>query len=212
MTVYFISGIDASVGKTYATGFIARNMIEQGHSVITQKLVQTGTNKAKDIETHRRIMGIDLLPEDTQGLTCPQIFPYPSDPYFSAKLANKNLDLTAIEIATDELSRRYEVVLAETSGGILTPLTDNLLTADYIEQRHYPLILTTSCKENCINQTLLALEAIKNRGIYLYAIAFNHSNDNFDPVLSAEIANYLKKQLEFKFPNAQWIGIPTVKI
>ena len=94
----------------------------------------------------------------------------------------------------------------------MTPLTDTLLTADYVEQKQYPLILVTGCKQGCINQTLLALEAIKARGIFLYAVAFNHHSDNYDPILSSEITRYLKNYVEFKFPNAQWIGIPQMQV
>ncbi|VEH66781.1 dethiobiotin synthase-2 [Rodentibacter pneumotropicus] len=35
--VIFISGIDTEVGKTIATGLYARELMEQGFSVITQK-------------------------------------------------------------------------------------------------------------------------------------------------------------------------------
>ena len=40
--VYFVSGIDTEIGKTVVTGWLARQWLEQGGEVITQKLVQTG--------------------------------------------------------------------------------------------------------------------------------------------------------------------------
>ena len=76
--VYFVSGIDTNVGKSYATGFIARTWNSEGRRTITQKLIQTGnTGISEDIELHRRIMGCGLLPEDREGLTMPEIFSYP---------------------------------------------------------------------------------------------------------------------------------------
>jgi dethiobiotin synthetase len=39
--IYFVSGIDTEIGKTYATGYLAKLWTEQGQRVITQKLVQT---------------------------------------------------------------------------------------------------------------------------------------------------------------------------
>ncbi len=44
MSVLFISGIDTDIGKTYATGMMAKALMQQGISVITQKLVQTGVS------------------------------------------------------------------------------------------------------------------------------------------------------------------------
>ncbi len=39
--VIFVSGIDTDVGKTVATGIYAKKLMEQGFSVITQKMIQT---------------------------------------------------------------------------------------------------------------------------------------------------------------------------
>ena len=48
--VYFVSGIDTGVGKTVATGLMARWLAATGHDVTTVKLVQTGnTGFSEDI-------------------------------------------------------------------------------------------------------------------------------------------------------------------
>ena len=53
--VLFISGIDTNIGKTYATGILARALAEKGKTVITQKMIQTGcTEISEDIEMHRQ--------------------------------------------------------------------------------------------------------------------------------------------------------------
>ena len=74
--VCFVTGTDTDVGKTFATGWIARQWIEQGHRTITQKLVQTGSDHGSpDIDVHRRLMQMSF-PEDEEGLTAPEVFPY----------------------------------------------------------------------------------------------------------------------------------------
>ena len=40
--VYFVSGIDTDAGKSYATGFLAREWNKNGQRTITQKFIQTG--------------------------------------------------------------------------------------------------------------------------------------------------------------------------
>ena len=42
--VLFISGIDTNVGKTVATGMIAKALAKAGKKVITQKMIQTGAS------------------------------------------------------------------------------------------------------------------------------------------------------------------------
>ena len=49
--VLFISGIDTNVGKTVATGMIAKALAKAGKKVITQKMIQTGCEHvSEDIE------------------------------------------------------------------------------------------------------------------------------------------------------------------
>ena len=40
--IYVVSGIDTDAGKSYATGIIAKMLMDKGQSVITQKLIQKG--------------------------------------------------------------------------------------------------------------------------------------------------------------------------
>ena len=61
---------------------------------------------------------------------------------------------------------RYDFVLLEGAGGLMVPLTTELLTIDYIAQENYPLIFVTSGKLGSINHTLLALKPYKNTVLY----------------------------------------------
>ena len=49
--VYFVSGIDTDAGKSYATGFLAREWNKNGQRTITQKFIQTGNvGHSEDID------------------------------------------------------------------------------------------------------------------------------------------------------------------
>ena len=39
---FFITGIDTNIGKSYATGWLAREWNSKGIKTITQKMIQTG--------------------------------------------------------------------------------------------------------------------------------------------------------------------------
>ena len=68
--VYFVSGINTDAGKSYATGFLAREWNKNGHRTITQKFIQTGNvGHSEDIDLHRQIMGIPFTKEDQEGLS-----------------------------------------------------------------------------------------------------------------------------------------------
>ena len=108
--------------QSYATSYLAKLWNGQGIRTITQKLIQTGNNGlSEDIELHRRIMGTGLLPEDTDGLTMPEIFSYPCSPHLAAEIDKRPVDFDKIERATRRLSETYDAVLLEGAGGLMVP-------------------------------------------------------------------------------------------
>lgn len=209
--VYFVSGIDTGIGKTYVTGYLAKLWFEQGQSVITQKLVQTGNvDISEDIEKHREIMGRGWFAEDQSKLTMPEIFSYPASPHLATQIDGRDINFNKIDSATKQLAEQYDVVLLEGAGGLMVPLTQNMLTIDYLVEKKYPIILVSSGRLGSINHTLLSLEAIKARGLSLFALAYNLKDESQDPLISKDTACYLKSYLIQFFPDAQWIDIPEI--
>lgn len=174
MTTLCICGIDTGIGKSIVTGLLARYLHEKDHRVITQKPVQTGCDgQSEDILTHRRLMESGWLEEDEQRLTCPYTFSFPGSPHLAAKLAGQTIDPDTITATTRILENKYEWVLIEGAGGLMVPLTEDLLFIDYLEQQNYPLLLVTSPRLGSINHTLMSLELIRARGLRLAGLVFN---------------------------------------
>ena len=209
--VYFISGIDTGIGKTYATGYLAKRWNEQGKKTITQKLIQTGNvDISEDIQQHRDIMQMGWFAEDDSKLTMPEIFTYPASPHLASKIDGRDIDFSKIDAATQQLCEQYDAVLLEGAGGLMVPLTTELLTIDYVVEKNFPVILVSSGRLGSINHTLLSLEAMKQRGVELYALAYNLNDESQDEVISKDTSDYLKGYLAKHFPNAQWIDIPVL--
>lgn len=206
--VLFLSGIDTDAGKTYATAFLARRFMEQGRSVITQKFVQTGCHDySEDIAAHRRLMGINPLPEDLDHTTAPVIFTYPASAQLAARLDGREIDLVAIDNATKVLASRYDNVIIEGAGGLMVPLTDDFLTIDYVKSRNLPIVLVTNGILGSINHTLLSLEAIESRGITLDTVIYNTYYDS-DKVIAADTLGFIRRYLERRHPQTQLLILP----
>ncbi|MGP5175174.1 dethiobiotin synthase [Psychrobacter immobilis] len=223
MSVLFISGIDTDIGKTYATGMIAKALMQQGVNVITQKLVQTGVsvnsdsgemNIADDIVTHRQLMGIPLQPCDIDSSTCPYRYEKPASPHLATRLSGEVLDPELITSATKRLQAEYDLVLLEGAGGLLVPITEQLLILDYIAAQGYPIILVTSGRLGSINHTLLSLEAIKARGLSVHSIIYNHIHDDAaqtDEEISTSTIEFLQSYLKSNYPKTHWLQLPDLK-
>lgn len=207
--VYFISGIDTDAGKSYATGYLARELNNKGQRVITQKFIQTGNvGYSEDIDLHRRLMGIAHTDDDREGLTMPEIFSYPASPHLAARLDGRAIDFARMERATQELSRRYDIVLLEGAGGLMVPLTEELLTIDYVARQGYPMIFVTSGKLGSINHTLLSLEAIRNRGIVLDTVMYNLYPTVEDATIQEDTQQFIRRYLDRHFPQTKFVLVP----
>lgn len=207
--VYFVSGIDTNIGKSYATGYLARKWNEAGIRTITQKLVQTGNEDvSEDIALHRRLMGTGWLPEDDERLTMPEIFSYPCSPHLAAEIDRRPIDFDKIERAAQTLSGRYDAVLLEGAGGLMVPLTHDLLTIDYIARHHYPLVFVTSGRLGSINHLLLSLEAADRRGIRLHTLVYNLFPEEDDALIRQDTEEYIRHLLKEKYPEARLEVVP----
>ncbi|WP_455672477.1 dethiobiotin synthase [Phocaeicola sp.] len=208
--VFFVSGIDTNIGKSYATAHLARLWNEKGINTITQKFIQTGNRQgySEDIELHRRLMGTSYLPEDEQGLTKPEIFSYPASPDLAARIDRRAIDFDKINRATEVLSERFDAVLVEGAGGLMVPLKDDFFTIDYIRQSGYPLVFVTSGRLGSVNHTLLSFEAIERRGIRLHTVMYNLYPEGEDKIIQADTESYIRRYIEKHFPEAEFVKVP----
>ncbi|MCM1348306.1 MAG: dethiobiotin synthase [Firmicutes bacterium] len=207
----FISGIDTDAGKTYATAHLARLLMQEGKNVVTQKFIQTGCNGfSEDIDAHRRLMGIDPLPEDLNHTTAPIIFRYPASAQLAARMDGKEIDLAAIDNATARLSERYDVVLIEGAGGLMVPITDTYFTIDYVASRQLPVALVTNSRLGSINHTILSLEALASRQIPLHSILYNTYFDSADSVIASDTRAFIERYVARMHPGVPIIDIPSL--
>lgn len=219
---YFVSGIHTDAGKSYCTGWYARQLMAEGKSVITQKFIQTGNvGMSEDIEVHRRLMETGLLPEDTLlmphlnesgqigSMTAPLIFTHPCSPQLAARLDNREISLEIIDRASAELDKRYDIVLIEGAGGLMVPLTDDFLTIDYVTSRHLPLIMVVNSSLGSINHALLSFEAIKARGIEMPLVLYNTHFDT-DPLIAEDTFGFITRYLSKHFPDTKILKVPSI--
>ena len=181
--VYFVSGIDTDAGKSYATGYLAREWNKNGKRTITQKFIQTGNvGHSEDIDLHRRIMEIPFTQEDQEGLTMPEIFSYPASPHLASRLDHRPIDFDKIKHATEVLSERYDCVLLEGAGGLMVPLTTELLT----------------------------IEAIQKRGIVLDTVLYNLYPTVEDKTIQDDTMEFIRTWLEKYFPETKFLLVPEI--
>jgi dethiobiotin synthetase len=207
-----VCGIDTDVGKSVVTGLLARHLMDQGKTVITQKPVQTGCEgRPDDLLVHRRFMGTGWLTSDEQGLTCSYCFPLPASPHLAAECAGTEIDPARLDKDTDTLAGQVDQLLIEAAGGLLVPLTRELLLLDYVRSRSFPLILVTTPRLGSINHTLLCLEAIRHRNMDLLGLVYNVHGTGYHPKIVTDSLRIFRAALSrYGFPE-KIVLLPDIK-
>lgn len=206
--IFMVTGIGTDVGKSYATGWLARELSAAGRKVITQKFIQTGNKDySEDIEVHRKVMGIPLQTADLDHTTAPLILSYPASPHLAAQIDGIKVDYDIATQATRKLSEIYDIVIIEGAGGALVPLYEDYLTADYMAAQSLPAVVVTNGQLGSINHTLLTLEALHNRQISVVALVYNPHFDR-DNIICSDTKEYLKSYLKKHYPDTRWLEMP----
>jgi dethiobiotin synthetase len=161
---FVVSGTDTDVGKTVFCAGLA-GMLGARY----WKPVQAGL--PGDSETVAALAEVEIVPEA-----------------YRLKLAASPHQAAAAEgivIDPDRLSPPDGPVVIEGAGGLMVPLTRQLLFVDVFARWGIPLILCARTRLGTINHTLLSIEAIRARDIPLQGVAFiGEANEESEKIIT----------------------------
>jgi dethiobiotin synthetase len=173
MSAIFVAGTDTGVGKTVVTGLLARDLSLRGYRVATQKWVQTG--RASDLDAHLRWMGRSRA--EFRGFLramVPAALAAPVSPHLAAELCGARIAASRIRRGFLRLSRHFDFVIVEGTGGLMVPFSRKKLLIDLAQELDLPVLLVAGNRLGAINHTLLSLEALKARKMKVLGIVFNN--------------------------------------
>ena len=162
-----ITGTDTDVGKTVFAAALAGAL-----GATYWKPVQAGLEDGGDAATVARLGGVPpgrVLAEAYRLTT-------PCSPDRAAEL-----DGTAIDPDRLVPPALDGPLVIEGAGGVLVPVTDDLLFADLFARWQAPVVLVARTTLGTISHSLLSIEALRARGVPILGIAFTG-----DPVEHSE--------------------------
>jgi dethiobiotin synthetase len=150
----FITGTDTGVGKTVLTALLSRFLCERGVNAAALKPVCSGT-RADVRALHAALNGALTLEEIN-----PWHFRAPIAPLLAARRENQRVKLSQVLAHVRALQKRFDVVLVEGAGGLLSPLGENFNSRDLILALRATPVIVAQNKIGVVNQVLLTLEAL----------------------------------------------------
>jgi dethiobiotin synthetase len=182
MKPIFITATNTNIGKTYATLKLIDKLSQMGFSVGVFKPIETGVD---DVPVDAKLLlervqrynpkFKDFTPFDITVYT----FKLPSAPF----CANSNISITKVINKFDNLNSLCDILLIEGAGGLLVPIRGDYFMVDLAKELNSRLLLVTSSRLGTINDTLLSMEALKQRDIdFEWAINLYQDINSFNSV------------------------------
>jgi dethiobiotin synthetase len=161
---FVVTGTDTDIGKTVFAAGLA-GLIGARY----WKPVQAG--EPGDRETVAALAGVETVPEVYR-------LKLAASPHQGAAQEN-------IVIDADRLNPPLGPLVIEGAGGLMVPLTRQLLFIDVFARWKLPVVLCARTKLGTINHTLLSLEALRARDIPIQGVAFiGDANEESESIIA----------------------------
>lgn len=179
----FVIGTGTDVGKTYITGLILKKLNEANLNAAYYKAAMSGNDRDSE---GNLIPGDALHVKTTSGIMqslesmCPYIYENAVSPHLAAKIEGQEVDFDTVISGFNRLTKNYEYVTMEGSGGILCPIRVGEVEFwlyDIIENLNLPVLLIADAGLGTINTVGLTVEFLKAHNIKLNGIVFNNYED-----------------------------------
>jgi dethiobiotin synthetase len=152
-----VTGTDTWVGKTVLTALLARRLIRMGVRVAALKPLASGTRS--DARRLRAACGNVLSLDEVN----PWWFRAALTPLVAARAESRSVKLREVLVHVRGMSDRFDRVLVEGAGGLLSPLGERFDTRDLVARLGARVIVVGANRLGAINQVLLTIDSLPDQ-------------------------------------------------
>jgi dethiobiotin synthetase len=197
--IFFITGTDTGVGKTVLTVLLAQFLRKKKIKVAALKPICSG-GRADAQKIFAALDGALSLDEIN-----PWHFRAAIAPVLAARLEKKSVKLSEVVTRVRAAQKKFDVILVEGAGGLLSPLGEHFDSRDLILALRATPIIVAQNKLGAINQILLTLEALpKNFRTKTKVVLMSPAKKDLASDSNAKLlAEFLPQENIFLLP---WLG------
>jgi len=191
---FFITGTNTDIGKTWVSRLLCDAFVSLGKTGYF-KPVQTGCEinekgelRAPDFEC--------ILQGKTEQFAdlsthVPYRFKLAASPHLAAEQENRVIALEPILSAYKKLHDQCDYIIVEGAGGLLVPLTREIMQTKLIQLLGIPVILVTAPVLGTLNHTMLTIERCRDLGIPLAGLIINNVSNEEKTVVYKDNVSFL---------------------
>lgn len=200
---WFIVAPDTDTGKTYITALLFKQLTSLGVNAAVMKPIQTGA-----ISEEGRLISEDLLfcynfaglpyPE-VERVHSPYLFEMACSPHWAARKESVHISIEQILAAHEEIQKEHDIILIESAGGFLSPLSETMTNRELAQEMQAKVILLSPNRLGAISQTLSLIEQAEAANLSIEAIVMNDikaPSDSFSEELLAENCRFIKNRYQ----------------
>ena len=173
--VYFVTGTDTGVGKTFIASALLRAARTRGLACVGYKPIAAGAT-VQDGELLNED-ALELIEAAGTGLDYADINPVVLRPAIAPHIALGQVDRRVSARQLAEACPEAAFVLVEGAGGWFVPLNERETLADVCVALGAKVILVVAMKLGCLNHALLTADAIARAGLTLAGWVANALGD-----------------------------------
>ena len=195
----FITGTDTGVGKTVLTALLARYLRRCGVNVAALKPVASG-GRGDARALHSAQDGALSLEEIN-----PWHFRAPIAPLLAARREHRRVTLALVLRRIRAMQMRFDVVLVEGVGGLLSPLGEGFDSRDLLTALRATPVVVCPDRTGAVNQVRLTLEALPRAAAARARVVFMSlpKPDASDSINASLLAEFFEAKRIFGLP---WFG------
>lgn len=163
MNALLITGTDIGVGKTWVARALGRALAGAGRRVVAMKPVETGCSDATAATEDGALLA--AATGQTEPLAALHRFAASVAPALAAERAGEAIDLDALVLRIESLSKGADDVLIEGVGGLLSPITWEWNVVELARTLGAAALVVGSDRRGAINHALLTLSALELAGV-----------------------------------------------
>lgn len=152
--ILFITGTDTGVGKTVLTALLVRHLRAEGVNSVALKPVCSGRRE------DARVLHAAIDDALTLDEVNPWHFRAPIAPLLAARQEGRKLSQAQIVAHTRRMAQRFDVVIVEGAGGLLSPMGEGFDARSLITSLHAQPIVVASNRLGAVNQVRLVMAAL----------------------------------------------------
>ena len=154
---FFITGTDTGVGKTVFTVLLLKFLREEGVKAAALKPVCSGGRD--DAKKILAVTGVALSLDEIN----PWYFRAAIAPSLAARQERKKVRLTHVASHIRSMQKRFDILLVEGAGGLLSPLGENFNSRDLMMALDATPFIVAPNRLGVVNNVLLTLEALPKK-------------------------------------------------